>query len=48
MIGDAFNTIFAEGKYKRSDLFIVSKIFPFAETNTLEAIKQSLKDLQID
>jgi len=45
IIGDALKTIFAEGKYKREDIFIVSKIFPFAATNTLEAIKQSLQDL---
>lgn len=38
-IGNALQTIFAEGKYKRSDIFIVSKILPYAEINTVEAVK---------
>jgi diketogulonate reductase-like aldo/keto reductase len=28
MIGETFKTIFAEQKYKREDIFIVTKIFP--------------------
>jgi len=28
MIGEALKSIFSEGKYKRSDVFITSKIFP--------------------
>lgn len=35
MIGKALQTIFKEGKFKRDDLFIVSKIFPYTDLNTL-------------
>jgi len=28
MIGDALKSIFSEGKYKRSDVFITTKIIP--------------------
>ncbi|KAL4453635.1 hypothetical protein ABPG74_009531 [Tetrahymena malaccensis] len=48
MIGDALKTIFSEGKYKREDLYIVSKIFPYKTWNTEQKIKQTLEELQIE
>ena len=47
MIGEALRIIFSEGKIKREELFIVSKIFPFAETNTIQEIYKTLADLNI-
>lgn len=35
MIGNALAKIYSEGKYKRSDLFIVTKVFPHKENNAL-------------
>ncbi|KAL4441682.1 hypothetical protein ABPG74_008679 [Tetrahymena malaccensis] len=48
MIGEALKEIFSEGKYKRSDIFIVTKILPFKQQNTEEAVKGCLQDLQVD
>jgi diketogulonate reductase-like aldo/keto reductase len=48
MIGEALATIFAEGKYKREDLFIVSKIFPWTSMNPLESVTKTLTDLKIN
>ncbi|KAL4488973.1 hypothetical protein ABPG72_005760 [Tetrahymena utriculariae] len=48
MIGEALQEIFSEGKYKRSDIFIVTKILPFKQQNTEEAVKGCLQDLQVD
>lgn len=33
-IGGALNTIFSEGKYKREDVYITSKLFPFSIKKT--------------
>lgn len=48
IIGDALRVIFAEGKYKREDLFIVSKIFPWTHLVPLETVQNSLNDLGIN
>lgn len=48
MLGDSLAEIFAEGNYKREDLFIVSKIFNWTELIPIEAVQQTLKDLRIE
>jgi len=45
LIGESLRAIFSEGKYKREDIFIVTKLFPIAGTDTLETVKKSLQDL---
>ena len=47
-IGSALKTIFAEGKYKRDDVFITTKFFPFNYANAVQNLKDSLKDLELD
>ncbi|EAS07802.2 aldo/keto reductase family oxidoreductase (macronuclear) [Tetrahymena thermophila SB210] len=48
MIGAALQTIFKEGKYKREDIFLVTKQFPDKGVKCSEVFKQQLKDLQVD
>ncbi|KAL4445223.1 hypothetical protein ABPG74_022036 [Tetrahymena malaccensis] len=48
MIGDALKVIFSEGKYKRSDIFVVTKIIPLKQQNTEEAVRGCLQDLQLE
>jgi diketogulonate reductase-like aldo/keto reductase len=45
MIGGALKTIFSEGKYKREDIFITTKVFPFRNFNCIAKLEESLKDL---
>lgn len=33
MIGGALKTIFSEGKYKREEIYITTKVFPFQNFN---------------
>lgn len=39
MIGEALTTIFKEGKFKREDVFIVTKILPIKSVDVEEAVK---------
>ncbi|KAL4491252.1 hypothetical protein ABPG72_021638 [Tetrahymena utriculariae] len=48
LIGSSLKTIFSEGKYKREDTFIITKLFPFQRQSTLDVVKQQLKDLKVD
>ncbi|EAS07798.1 aldo/keto reductase family oxidoreductase (macronuclear) [Tetrahymena thermophila SB210] len=48
LIGNSLKTIFSEGKYKREDIFIITKLFPFKGQSTLDVVKQQLKDLHVD
>ncbi|KAL4497010.1 hypothetical protein ABPG72_002166 [Tetrahymena utriculariae] len=48
MIGSALKEIFNEGKYKRSDIFVVTKIIPLKQQNTEEAVRGCLQDLQLE
>ncbi|KAL4445537.1 hypothetical protein ABPG74_004611 [Tetrahymena malaccensis] len=48
LIGSSLKTIFSEGKYKREDIFIITKLFPFKGQSTLDVVKQQLKDLNVD
>lgn len=47
-IGDALKEIYAEGKIKRADLFITSKLWNTYHENVKEGLEQTLKDLQTD
>ncbi len=49
-IGEAFNDIFKEGKIKREDVWITSKLWNNAhkKDDVIPALKQTLKDLQLD
>lgn len=47
-IGKVLQEIFKEGKIKRSDLFITTKIWNDPSLDVYEALKDSLKDLQLD
>lgn len=40
--------IFSEGKYKREDIFITTKIFPDKDLNAIGTIKQALVDLNVN
>lgn len=44
-IGSALTNIFKEGKYKREDIFITTKFFPFNNANGVQNLKDSLTDL---
>ncbi|EAS07799.1 aldo/keto reductase family oxidoreductase (macronuclear) [Tetrahymena thermophila SB210] len=48
LIGNSLKIIFSEGKYKREDIVIITKLFPFKGQSTLEVVMQQLKDLQVD
>ncbi|KAL4445535.1 hypothetical protein ABPG74_004609 [Tetrahymena malaccensis] len=48
LIGASLKIIFSEGKFKREDVFIITKLFPFRAQSTLDVVKQQLKDLQVD
>ncbi|KAL4491253.1 hypothetical protein ABPG72_021639 [Tetrahymena utriculariae] len=48
LIGASLKIIFNEGKYKREDIFIITKLFPFKGQSTQNVVMQQLKDLQID
>lgn len=48
MIGIALKKIFGEGKYKREDIYITTKVFPFRDVNCISKLKESLTDLQVD
>jgi len=39
ILGKALSTIFKEGKYKREDIFITTKIFPYKHFNSIEKLK---------
>ncbi|EAR97418.1 aldo/keto reductase family oxidoreductase (macronuclear) [Tetrahymena thermophila SB210] len=46
-IGQAFQNIFQQGKYKREDVFITTKLFPFKiEKKIKEVVQNSLDQLQ--
>jgi diketogulonate reductase-like aldo/keto reductase len=47
MIGDALDEIFDEGKYKREDLFITTKVWPTKNCNALDILRKSLKELRL-
>lgn len=42
IIGAALKTIFSEGKYKREDIFIVTKVFPYKNFNAIKVLEDSL------
>jgi diketogulonate reductase-like aldo/keto reductase len=44
-IGEAFKKIFSKGKYKREDIFITTKTFPFYHCTAVDTLKDALKDL---
>ncbi len=44
-IGSAFKKIFAEGKYKREDVFITTKSHPFPDKSAVDTLKEALADL---
>lgn len=46
--GNVLSDILKSGKVARSDLFITTKIWNDPSISTLETMKNSLKDLQID
>lgn len=48
LIGKVLQEIFKEGKIKRSDLFITTKIWNDPSLDVYEALKESLQDLQLD
>ncbi|EAR95623.1 aldo/keto reductase family oxidoreductase (macronuclear) [Tetrahymena thermophila SB210] len=45
-IGDALQEIYKEGKYKREDLFLVTKLFSNKNTKVEDQVRQSLQNLQ--
>ncbi|MCY2688219.1 aldo/keto reductase [Salinimicrobium sp. TH3] len=49
-IGNAFNEIFKEGKIKREDVWVTSKLWndSHRKEHVIPALKQTLKDLQLD
>lgn len=49
-VGKAFQKIFSEGKVKREDVWITSKLWNNAhkKEDVIPALKQTLKDLQLD
>ncbi|HEX7017806.1 MAG TPA: aldo/keto reductase [Patescibacteria group bacterium] len=49
-IGEAFNAVFSEGKIKREDVFITSKLWntDHNPVNVEKACKQTLQDLQLE
>jgi aldehyde reductase len=47
MIGDALAEIFSEGKYKREDLFITTKVNPIKHWNALDILQKSLQELRL-
>ncbi|KAK9807822.1 hypothetical protein WJX72_010273 [[Myrmecia] bisecta] len=49
-VGEAFQTIWKEGKVKREEVFITSKLWnsEHAAENVAKACRQTLKDLQLD
>ena len=48
LIGKVLQEVFKEGKIKRSDLFITTKIWNNISTDVYEALKECLQDLQLD
>ncbi|EAS07803.1 aldo/keto reductase family oxidoreductase (macronuclear) [Tetrahymena thermophila SB210] len=47
-IGAALKTIFGEGKYKREDIFLVTKQASIKGVSCLEIMKEQLQKLQVD
>ncbi|WP_324721258.1 aldo/keto reductase [Salinimicrobium sp. HB62] len=49
-IGEAFSAVFSEGKVKREDVWVTSKLWndSHEKEHVLPALKQTLKDLQLD
>lgn len=49
-IGEAFSEVFSEGKIKREDVWVTSKLWndSHRKEHVLPALKQTLKDLQLD
>jgi len=47
-IGKVLAEVFKEGKIKREDLFITTKIWNDPNLDTFEAMKESLRDLNVD
>jgi len=49
-VGEAFNEVFAEGKIKRDEVWITSKLWNNAhkKEDVIPALKKTLKDLQLD
>lgn len=49
-IGNAFNEVFSEGKIKREDVWVTSKLWndSHKKEDVIPALKKTLKDLQLD
>ncbi|KRX08569.1 NADP-dependent oxidoreductase domain [Pseudocohnilembus persalinus] len=47
VVGNAFQKIFSEKKFKRENIFITSKVFP-NQGNIIENVEKSLKNLKLD
>ena len=48
IIGTVLQEVFAEGKIKREDIFITTKIWPSNKDSVEETLRSSLKKLQLD
>ncbi|KAL4445533.1 hypothetical protein ABPG74_004607 [Tetrahymena malaccensis] len=48
IIGAALKTIFSEGRYKREDIFLVTKQSPNKGVSCLEVLKEQLQKLQVE
>ena len=48
IIGSVLQEIFAEGKIKREEIFITTKIWPSDKHDVEGALRRSLKELQLD
>lgn len=47
-IGDSLSQVFRKGDIKRSDVFLVGKVWPQDYTRIRESCEQSMKELQVD
>jgi len=43
--GESFKQVVQQGKYKRSDIFLTTKTFLFADKNLVDILKEALADL---
>lgn len=48
IIGEVLQEIFSEGKIKREDLFITTKLWPSDKDKVEDALRQSLKKLKLE
>lgn len=46
LIGEALQTIYKEGKYKREQIFITTKYFPLPHIDAFDKLKEILGELQ--